>query len=68
MTKDASSGERVALLNDVAPLSPRFPVWFCDIWGVVHNGVRADMAACDALVRHREAGGIVIFITIKDGL
>ena len=63
MMKDASSGARVALLDDVAPLSPRFPVWFCDIWGVVHNGVRADMAACDALVRHRKAGGIVIFIT-----
>jgi len=63
MVKDAPSGAHVDLLDDVAPLSPRFPVWFCDIWGVVHDGVRADMAACDALVRHRKAGGIVIFIT-----
>ncbi len=56
-------GQAPAILHDVSPLSARYPVWFCDIWGVVHNGVKADQAACDALVRHRENGGIVIFIT-----
>ncbi len=53
----------VPLLDDVAPLSERYPVWFCDVWGVVHDGVRADPAACEALARHRAGGGIVVFIT-----
>ena len=35
----------------------------CDIWGVVHNGVRAWPDACDALFRFREQGGHVVLIT-----
>lgn len=35
----------------------------CDIWGVVHNGLRATPEACDALVRFRQAGGRVVLIT-----
>lgn len=35
----------------------------CDIWGVVHNGVRATPEACDALVRFRRNGGRVVLIT-----
>ncbi len=58
-----SGAADVPLLDDVAPLSTRYPVWFCDVWGVVHNGVQADPAACDALARHRQQGGIVVFIT-----
>jgi HAD superfamily hydrolase (TIGR01459 family) len=43
--------------------SDRYPVWLCDVWGVVHNGVQAAPAACDALQRHRACGGIVVLIT-----
>lgn len=43
--------------------SERYPVWLCDVWGVVHDGLRANPAACDALERHRAGGGIVILIT-----
>ena len=43
--------------------SDRYPVWFCDVWGVVHDGVRANPAACEALARHRTRGGVVILIT-----
>jgi HAD superfamily hydrolase (TIGR01459 family) len=35
----------------------------CDVWGVVHNGVRAFPAATDALVRFRAAGGKVVLLT-----
>ncbi len=35
----------------------------CDIWGVVHNGVRAWPDACEALFRFRETGGRVVLIT-----
>lgn len=34
-----------------------------DVWGVVHNGVEAFPAACDALTRFRANGGRVILIT-----
>ena len=44
-------------------LSQDYPLWLCDVWGVVHNGVVADAKACDALARHRANGGIVILLT-----
>ena len=36
---------------------------FCDVWGVVHNGIAAFPAACDALMRFRDGGGTAILIT-----
>ncbi len=44
-------------------LSAAYPVWLCDIWGVVHNGLTGYEAAAHALSRHREQGGIVILVT-----
>lgn len=44
-------------------LSKTHPVWLCDIWGVVHNGVSAFAGACDTLSRHRANGGCVILVT-----
>lgn len=44
-------------------LSARYPVWFCDIWGVVHDGVRPVPSTIDVLSRHRAAGGTVILVT-----
>ena len=55
MTDEFATGARA--------LSKRFPVWFCDIWGVVHNGKRASRSACRALAAHRRQGGVVILIT-----
>ena len=53
----------VPLLEHAAPLSRQWPVWFCDIWGIVHDGVRADEASCEALVKHRESGGVVVLVS-----
>ncbi len=44
-------------------LSSAYPVWFCDIWGVVHNGVKPFPITVAALSRHRAAGGTVILVT-----
>ncbi|NJM31203.1 MAG: TIGR01459 family HAD-type hydrolase [Rhizobiales bacterium] len=44
-------------------LSSRYPVWFCDIWGVVHDGHTPNPATSDTLSRHRANGGIVILVT-----
>lgn len=53
----------VATLDRFSALAPRYDVVLCDIWGVVHNGLRAHGPACEALVRFRAAGGTVILIT-----
>jgi HAD superfamily hydrolase (TIGR01459 family) len=44
-------------------LSADYPVWLCDIWGVVHNGLKGYEAAAHALSQHRKKGGIVILVT-----
>lgn len=44
-------------------LSERYPVWFCDVWGVVHDGAHAFPDAVHALCRHRGAGGTVVLLT-----
>jgi HAD superfamily hydrolase (TIGR01459 family) len=44
-------------------LSTLYPVWLCDIWGVVHNGVAHFPAAVEALQRHRRNGGLVVLLT-----
>ena len=36
---------------------------FCDVWGVVHNGMTAFAPACDALTRFRAGGGTAILVT-----
>lgn len=47
----------------VKDFSDRYPVWFCDVWGVVHDGVRPFAPAVEALARHRANGGTVILLT-----
>ncbi len=44
-------------------LSARYPIWFCDVWGVIHDGHEAFTAASDALTRHRDASGRVVLLT-----
>jgi HAD superfamily hydrolase (TIGR01459 family) len=44
-------------------LSHRYPVWFVDIWGVVHNGVKPFSATVDVLAQHRAAGGTVVLVS-----
>ena len=45
------------------PLARDYDVLFCDVWGVVHNGLAAFPTACDALARFRAGGGTAILIT-----
>src|SRR5438270_4449146 len=44
-------------------ISDRYPVWLCDVWGVIHDGVKSFPDACAALSRHRRNGGIAILLT-----
>ncbi len=44
-------------------LLSRYDVLLCDVWGVVHNGVTAFPAACQALQTFRRRGGTVILVS-----
>jgi len=58
-----TKGDDVAILDGAAPLFARYDVIFCDVWGVLHNGLRAYAAAGDALARFRAAGGTVVLVS-----
>jgi len=51
------------ILRSLDYIADRYDAVFCDVWGVVHNGRRAYGAACAALARFRQRGGIVILVT-----
>lgn len=44
-------------------LSQTYPIWFCDIWGVVHDGYQPFANTCTTLAKHRAAGGIVVLVS-----
>lgn len=52
-----------AILSNAGPLLSRYDVLFCDVWGVVHNGLTAFEGACAALERFRANGGTVILVS-----
>ena len=53
-----------AIVTDhFSALAPHYDAVLSDVWGVVHNGIVATPAACEALVRFRAQGKTVILIT-----
>jgi HAD superfamily hydrolase (TIGR01459 family) len=52
-----------AFIDSFEPLAHDYDVLFCDVWGVVHNGVAAYAPACEALMRFRGRGGTAILLT-----
>jgi HAD superfamily hydrolase (TIGR01459 family) len=51
------------LLAGLRDVSAGYDVLLCDIWGVIHDGMTAFPAACEALSRWREGPGPVILIS-----
>jgi HAD superfamily hydrolase (TIGR01459 family) len=51
------------ILAHAGPTLSRYEVLFCDVWGVVHNGVTAFDGACRALAKFRASGGTVILVS-----
>jgi HAD superfamily hydrolase (TIGR01459 family) len=51
------------LITALSDIAHQYDALFVDLWGCVHDGVRALPAACDALVAYREAGGAVVLVT-----
>jgi HAD superfamily hydrolase (TIGR01459 family) len=54
---------RPALINGLQPLADRYDLIFCDVWGVLHNGMKAYDVASDALTRFRAKGGRVVLVS-----
>jgi HAD superfamily hydrolase (TIGR01459 family) len=51
------------LISKFSTIAPRYDVFLSDVWGVMHNGLAAHPAACDALMRVRARGGVVVLVT-----
>jgi HAD superfamily hydrolase (TIGR01459 family) len=52
-----------SLLPHFSALAPDYDLLLCDIWGVVHDGLKAHPSACDALMRARAGGSKVVLVT-----
>jgi HAD superfamily hydrolase (TIGR01459 family) len=51
------------IIRSLDEVDPGYRVLLCDLWGCLHDGVRAFPAAVAALERFRGRGGIVVLIT-----
>ena len=51
------------IVNALSEISAQYDALFVDLWGCVHNGVRAFHAANKALIEYRAGGGIVVLVT-----
>jgi HAD superfamily hydrolase (TIGR01459 family) len=47
----------------LSAIADRYDVILCDVWGVVHDGIRARAEACAALTTFRAGGGTVVLIS-----
>jgi HAD superfamily hydrolase (TIGR01459 family) len=51
------------LTDHFSTLASGYDAVLSDVWGVIHNGVAAFPAACEALARFRQDGGSVVLIS-----
>ena len=51
------------LIDGLAAISSDYDVVFCDVWGVIHDGVTAFARPCEALERWRRERGPVILVS-----
>jgi HAD superfamily hydrolase (TIGR01450 family) len=53
----------VQILQSFDEISDRYDAAFVDLWGCIHNGIRAFPEAVTAMQRFRAKGGKVVFVT-----
>ncbi len=58
-----SSTDIVPIIDGAAELLAAYEVVFCDVWGVLHNGIEPYAEAGEALARFRAQGGTVILVS-----
>ena len=57
------SGSLTSLIPKFSELASDYDAVLSDVWGVIHNGIATFPHACDALMRMRARGGVVVLIT-----
>ncbi len=60
MTK---TSQMPVILGGISSIAAQYDVILCDIWGVLHNGVKAYASASEALTHYRQQGGKVILVS-----
>ena len=63
LTRMPTMSAAAPMLEGLGAIADRYDALFCDIWGVVHDGLRENGGAGDALERFRERGGTVVLVT-----
>lgn len=63
MNQIARSSAPIPIVSSIAPLVPTADAWLVDIWGVMHNGLKPFVPACDACRAFRAAGGTVLLLS-----
>jgi HAD superfamily hydrolase (TIGR01459 family) len=58
-----TASSRPLHVEGLQPLAERYDLILCDVWGVLHNGVKAYESASDALTRFRAKGGRVVLVS-----
>jgi HAD superfamily hydrolase (TIGR01459 family) len=53
----------IPILPSIAELAATSDAWIVDIWGVMHNGMRAHPAAAEACRAFRATGGTVVLLS-----
>lgn len=56
-------GVTAPILKGLGEIAGDYDGLVCDVWGVVHNGLRADVKACDTLRRFRAERGRVVLLS-----
>jgi HAD superfamily hydrolase (TIGR01459 family) len=51
------------IISGLREIAGEYDAIVCDVWGVVHDGIRAFPAACEALRRFRETRGKVVLLS-----
>lgn len=62
-TANKSDSKLISRINGLSEISAKYGLVLCDVWGVLHNGVKAYAGAIEALSTYRKNGGTVVMIT-----
>lgn len=57
----------IPILTHLEALLSQYDTLICDVWGVLHNGIRAFPDANDTLMRFRQKGGNVVLLSNSPG-
>ncbi len=53
----------IPILKSISQISDKYEAWFCDIWGVLHNGKTVYREALEACQEFKKTGKSIILIT-----